>query len=175
MKYLLNNLLSLARLDSGLLETSRFERVQINDCVDEAVNAARILGESKGVRLHLHTKDMIEISGSRERLAEACLNVIENGVRYNSEGGSVEIETSREGNTAIIQVKDTGPGIEEKDLDRIFERFYRADTSRSSEGTGLGLSIAKAIVEAHGGEISAASTPGKGSCFLIRLPLSQNI
>jgi len=175
MKCLVNNLLSLARLDSGLLEPSRFERVQANDCIDEAVNAARILGESKGVRLHLHTKDMIEISGSRERLAEAFLNVIENGVRYNSEGGSVEIETSREGDTALIQIKDTGPGIEEKDLARIFERFYRADASRSTEGTGLGLSIAKAIVEAHGGEISAISTPGKGSCFFIRLPLSQNI
>lgn len=171
MKCLVNNLLSLARLDSGLIGPARFERLQLNDCINEAVNAATILGESKGVRLHLRLKDMIEVSGSRERLAEAFLNVIENGIRYNRTSGSVEIETSREGDSALIHIKDSGPGIEEKDLGRIFERFYRADASRSTEGTGLGLSITKAIIEAHGGEISAVGTPGEGSCFLIRLPI----
>lgn len=171
MSRLVNNLLSLARLDSGLLEQSCFEKVQLKDCIDEAVNAARVLGEKEHISINADIRDGIAVSGSKEKLTEAFLNVIENGVRYNREGGSVVIEASGDDNTALIQIKDTGLGIDGPDLGKIFERFYRADASRSTEGTGLGLSIAKAIIEAHGGTIRAESENGKGSTFFINLSL----
>ncbi|MCL4537814.1 MAG: cell wall metabolism sensor histidine kinase WalK [Nitrospirae bacterium] len=87
----------------------------------------------------------------------------------------MEITTSANNNNVNISIKDTGIGIKGDDLERIFERFYRADASRSTEGTGLGLSIAKAIIEAHGGEIKAEGEFGKGSCFIITLPFSSSM
>lgn len=98
------------------------------------------------------------------------MNIIENAVNYNKENGIVEIATSIKNNNVNILIKDTGIGIQKEDLERIFERFYRADTSRNTEGTGLGLSIAKAIIEAHSGKIEVKSEFGKGSCFTITFP-----
>jgi signal transduction histidine kinase len=83
----------------------------------------------------------------------------------------VDISVSKNSNHTEITIKDNGPGIKEKDLDKIFDRFYRPDTSRNTEGAGLGLSIAKAIIQAHNGKIEAESEVGKGSCFIITLPL----
>jgi signal transduction histidine kinase len=100
--------------------------------------------------------------------------MIENAVNYNKDNGAVEIATAIKNNKVNISIKDTGLGIKKEDLERIFERFYRTDASRSMEGTGLGLSIAKAIIEAHGGMIKAESDFGRGSCFTIILPLSSD-
>jgi hypothetical protein len=175
MSKLVHNLLSLARIDSGLLEPSRFEAMSLKECIEEAVNLAKVLGEMNHINVSADIMNDITVTGSKEKLTEAFLNVIENGVRYNRDGGSVEVAAFREGQQAKIQIRDAGSGIETGDLNRIFERFYRADTSRSTEGTGLGLSIAKAIVEAHGGRIGVHSTVGKGSCFFITLPLHEDI
>jgi signal transduction histidine kinase len=96
--------------------------------------------------------------------------VIENAVRYNKTGGSVDVSVSKNSGHFTVMIKDTGTGIRKDDMDRIFDRFYRSDISRGVEGSGLGLSIAKAIIEAHGGSIKAESEAGKGSCFSIILP-----
>ncbi|MBI5056817.1 MAG: sensor histidine kinase N-terminal domain-containing protein [Nitrospirae bacterium] len=171
MGRLIKDLLSLARLDSGMLSPDGFKIVSLNECIREAAQMAVPLTEKKSVTINTVLKDDINITGNKDRLTEVFLNIIENAVNYNKENGAVEITTARNNNTAVISVLDTGPGIGQDDLEKIFERFYRADTSRSEDGTGLGLSISKIIVEAHGGNIKVESAFGKGSRFLINLPL----
>lgn len=107
-----------------------------------------------------------------DKISQAVINLLSNSLKYTAAGGSVETRVSLGEDAAEITVSDTGVGIGPEDLPRVFERFYRADTSRAraTGGTGIGLSIARAIVEAHGGSIRATSEPGKGSVFTIRLP-----
>lgn len=102
-------------------------------------------------------------------LIELFDNLIQNAIRYNVPGGKVEVKVCKEDSKTVLIVKDTGIGIPEEDKDRIFERFYRVDKSRSREtgGTGLGLAIVKHIVELHGGEIELESIPDKGTCIKI--------
>ncbi len=171
MSRLVNDLLSLARLDSGLLLSAEFQKLTLNRCLEEAVNAMNVLAEKNNVQINSAFSENISIMGVKERLTEAFLNIIENAVRYNRPGGSVDIELSGNDNYAEVLIKDTGAGIKEDDLKRIFKRFYRADPSRTTGGTGLGLSIAKAIVEAHDGTIKAESRIGEGSRFVINFPL----
>ena len=102
-------------------------------------------------------------------------NIIDNAIKYTPRGGEVHCTLSRSGRRAVIRVADTGVGIPEQDLPHIFDRFYRVDKARSREtgGTGLGLSIVKQFVLLHGGTIDAKSAPGKGSTFIIELPLAS--
>lgn len=172
MGRLIKDLLSLARLDSGMLSPDGFKLIALNECIREAAQLAGPLAEKKSITINTVLKDDINITGDNDRLTEVFLNIIENAVNYNQESGTVEITEARNNNTAVISVSDTGPGIGQDDLEKIFERFYRADTSRSEGGTGLGLSISKIIVEAHGGKIKVESEFGKGSRFLINLPLT---
>ena len=99
-------------------------------------------------------------------------NILDNGIKYTAEGGEVEVRTDRQGPEAVVIVRDTGVGIPEEHLPRVFDRFYRVDRarSRSEGGTGLGLSIAQSIAAAHGGRIELASTPGRGTTCTVRLP-----
>jgi len=107
-----------------------------------------------------------------DRLAQAVINLLGNALKYTPQGGSVEVTVGAGGGRVLIAVRDTGIGIAAGDLPRVFERFYRADTSRSRDGggAGIGLTIARAIVEAHGGTLRAESEPGNGSTFTIALP-----
>lgn len=172
MGKLIKELLSLTRLDSGILSPANFKKISLNECVLQAIQLTKPLAERKNVSVKTLLVNDINIIGDKDRLTEAFLNMIENAVNYNKDNGTVEIETAIKNNKVNISIKDTGIGIKKEDLDRIFERFYRTDASRSVEGTGLGLSIAKAILEAHGGMIKAESEFGKGSCFTITLPLN---
>ena len=96
--------------------------------------------------------------------------LLDNALKYTPEGGSVAVRVEEEDGSVALAVTDTGVGISEEQLPLIFERFYRADPSRSEGGVGLGLSIARQIAESHGGQIRAQSTPGKGSTFTLLLP-----
>ncbi len=109
--------------------------------------------------------------GDRGRLRQVFLNLLANALHYTPTGGQVEIEVWREDERAIVRVSDTGQGISASDLAHIFDRFYRADRSRSREtgGSGLGLAIARSIVQMHGGTITATSTLGEGSAFTVAL------
>jgi two-component system sensor histidine kinase BaeS len=102
------------------------------------------------------------------------VNLLENAIRYTPEGGEIRLTGRREHGRAVLEVRDTGPGIDGDDLAHLFEPFYRADRARSSaDHVGLGLSLASWIVHAHGGQIDAASQPGVGSVFTVSLPLSH--
>lgn len=173
MGKIINDLLSIARLDSGILSPENFKDISLNECIRQAVELTAPVAEAKSVSIRTYLEDDIDISGDRDKLTEAFLNIIENAVNYNRPSGVVEIATIKKDNSVDISIKDTGIGIKEDDLERIFERFYRADTTRNINGTGLGLSITKAIAEAHGGEIKVESEFGRGSCFTITLPFNS--
>lgn len=173
MNRLVNDLLSLARLDSGLLIPEKFSDFAFNECIEDAAALVALPAEKRGVRIITDLRSGAAVSGEKEKLTEAILNIIENAVKYNKEGGSVVISASLDDKEAMVRIEDTGMGIAEDERDRIFERFYRADRSRSTEGTGLGLSISKAVIEAHNGRIEVSGSPGKGSCFTVIIPAAK--
>ena len=170
MTRLINNLLSLARLDAGLISVAGYTPVSIRECVDQAVQMTKQLADDRQVQITTSVDELLFVMGRQSDLLEAFLNIIENGVRYNREGGTVTVSVVKQDKQAVITVSDTGAGIRDGDQDRVFERFYRADSERNPEGTGLGLSIVKSVISAHGGGINIRSEPGKGSCFSVFLP-----
>jgi two-component system phosphate regulon sensor histidine kinase PhoR len=113
-----------------------------------------------------------EVKADAQRLEQVFVNLIHNAVKFTPPGGEVVLSAKAEGNFVRFAVQDTGAGIPTDDLERIFERFYKADRARSGGGTGLGLSIARHIVEAHGGRIWAESVEGGGSIFYFLIPIS---
>ena len=128
------------------------------------------------MHLKLANIDQMQMVGDRDRLKQVLLNVTANAIQYTPPGGEVVLSLSRIGEQARIIVRDTGPGIAEEDLPYIFERFYRAEKSRTrgrGGGFGLGLSIAQWIVENHEGTIKVESEPGRGTTFAIWLPLMR--
>jgi two-component system phosphate regulon sensor histidine kinase PhoR len=170
----------LNRLVSELLDLSRLERelpelqvVQLDQLIrNEVARHMEQAGEA-GVEVSSNL-DSVSVLGSQHDLAIIFGNLIENAVSYTSEGGSVSVVLKQDDGVAVTEITDTGVGIPSRDLERIFERFYRVDgaRSRTTGGTGLGLSIVKHSVDAHGGTVSAASELGVGSTFTVRLPLA---
>jgi heavy metal sensor kinase len=170
MKKLVESLLELARLEAGQ-STGRREPMDLSRCAAECVELVRPLADERKIRLHPELA-VAPCSGDADQLTLVITNLLTNAVRYTQEGGEVRITTRCENGSAIVTVSDNGPGIAAEHLPRIFDRFYRADTARtSSQGrTGLGLAITKSIVEAHGGTIEVTSEPRRGSAFTVRLP-----
>jgi two-component system phosphate regulon sensor histidine kinase PhoR len=117
----------------------------------------------------------VRVLGDEEAVRQIVDNLLDNAFKYTSDGGRVSLRLSAAGQDAVIEVQDTGIGIEPEHLDRIFERFYRIDKARSRElgGTGLGLSIVKHLVEALAGHVDVESEPGKGSTFRVSLPIFE--
>ncbi len=169
MRRLIESLLQLARLDAGE-EARRREDLDLAALAREAVAQLRPLAEGRGIVFRLEAGSA-PVRGDADRLAQVLTNLLTNAIHHNREGGEVRVETRAVRGGAELVVADTGPGIAPEHLPHIFERFYRADQARTHRGrTGLGLAIVKAIVEAHGGEITAASEPGRGATFTVRLP-----
>jgi two-component system OmpR family sensor kinase len=166
MSVLVEDLLLLARLDEG--RPLERDRVQLDVLVHEAVDAARALDPERP--LELDAKPVV-VLGDRDRLRQIVDNLLSNIRSHTASGSAARVVVAREGERAVIEVSDTGPGLTPDELDRIFERFYRADASRSraSGGVGLGLSIVAAVARAHGGTVSARSDAG-GATFRIELP-----
>jgi signal transduction histidine kinase len=133
----------------------------------------RLLAEEKSIRLRTRAAVSVQVEGDRTRLQQVIVNLIDNAIKYTQEGGAVEIRVGQEGNTAVLEVSDDGPGIPAHALAHVFERFYRADKARSraNGGAGLGLSIVKAICAAHNAEVKVSSQEGRGSCFRVELPV----
>jgi signal transduction histidine kinase len=115
------------------------------------------------------------ISGDKMKIQRAVSNLLDNALKYTPQGGTVTASVEGEPNQVILSVNDTGPGISDRDLPQIFDRFFRGDRSRSRPGTGLGLNLTLAIARAHGGDIKVKSVPGKGSTFTMTLPRSPLI
>ncbi|MBA3952053.1 MAG: sensor histidine kinase, partial [Rubrobacter sp.] len=132
--------------------------------------AARAAAVGKVVIQHVPPKEPVEAVFDEARIRRTADILLDNAVKYTPQGGVVTVGVGREDGLLQLRVSDTGTGIPAEDLPRVFERFYRADPARSEGGSGLGLSIARQIARAHGGEIEAASRPGRGSTFVLSLP-----
>ena len=143
----------------------------------DAVNVLKIQAEQKDISLSI-TGDKGSIKGVRPVIYEMIYNLIDNGIKYNREKGSVnvDIKSSLESKRVFLYVRDTGIGIPENEKERIFERFYRVDKSRSKEsgGTGLGLSIVKHGAKYHNASVMVQSEEGKGSCFTVIFNTEEN-
>jgi heavy metal sensor kinase len=169
---LVGGLLMLAQAESGKL-TLNLRPVELDSLLVEVFQEMRVLAGTK-VHVHLKEIDQLQVNGDRDRLKQVLLNLAANAIQYTPQDGDVFISLARAGDQARISVWDTGPGIPPEDLPHIFERFYRAEKSRTrsrTSGFGLGLSITKWIVEHHNGRIEVESKEGKGTTFVIWLPL----
>ncbi len=168
---LVEELILLVQAETGRL-TLQQRPVALDELALEAVQQIQVLAASKPhLKVLLEPLEPVQVCGDRDRLKQVLLNLISNAVKYTPDGGEVRLGLWTQGEQAVLQVSDTGPGIPPEDLPYIFERFYRADRARSrGQGFGLGLSIARWIVQHHGGEIRVASTVGRGTTFTVLLP-----
>jgi two-component system, OmpR family, sensor kinase len=169
---LVGGLLMLAQAESGELPLT-LRPVELDSLLTEVFQEMHILAGGK-VRVHLNEIDELVVNGDRDRLKQVLINLVANAIQYTPQNGDVFLSLSKVGDQARILCQDSGPGILAEDLPHIFERFYRAEKSRTrgkTTGFGLGLSIAKWIVEHHGGRIEVNSREGQGTTFAIWLPL----
>jgi heavy metal sensor kinase len=171
MRRLTESLLELARFDAGQ-EAMKREPCDLSQVARECVELVRPLADRRGLKLDSDLA-AVQCVGDAGRLSQVVTNLLTNAIQFNRDQGNIRISVDASDSTALIQVADNGEGIPTEDLPHIFERFYRADKSRSrAEGrNGLGLAICKAIVDAHGGSIEVASQVGTGSTFTVKLPL----
>jgi heavy metal sensor kinase len=172
MSRIVDDLLTLARIDEGRLELAR-SRVDLGAVARDVAGSLRPLAVAQGIPVTVSGVEVgADVDADPEHLRRAVRNLVENAVKYTGAGGRVGVEVWRRNGEAGLTVTDTGPGIPEALLERIFDRFVRADVarSRSTGGSGLGLSITREIVEAHGGRVWAESTPGVGSAFSMGFP-----
>jgi len=145
--------------------------VSISMLVSQAVDRLQAQASRSGLTLDVVVPEDLPVpQGDARRLEQVLVNLLHNAIKFTQPGGCVRVHAEEADGAVLLSVEDDGVGIPEVDLDRIFERFYKADRSRSSSGTGMGLSIARHIVELHGGRIWAESTEGRGSRFILTLP-----
>jgi two-component system phosphate regulon sensor histidine kinase PhoR len=164
---LTDDLLKLSRIEAGRLELES-RPVDVARLVSGCIETARFKAEAKGIRVTVELQERLPpVRGDAVQLGEVLQNLLDNALQYTPPGGRIDVRAYSNGHEIIFTVSDTGIGIPESDLERIFERFYRVDAARSREagGTGLGLSISRHIVEAHGGRIWVESAVGQGSRF----------
>jgi two-component system, OmpR family, sensor kinase len=168
MRGLIESLLTLTRGDEGApMEVGRHDLGAVGK---EATETARAAADGRVSVEFVPIGHEITATFDRERVLQVASILVDNAVKYTPDGGSVKVRVEEEDGSVALAVSDTGVGISEDQLDLVFERFHRADPSRSEGGAGLGLSIARQIAEAHGGQIRAKSTPGIGSTFTLLLP-----
>jgi two-component system sensor histidine kinase SenX3 len=174
----------LANLVQDIIELSRLQGTEVDrngqivdmaSVVEEAVDRNQVLAAQRKVKVKVDTKNAIEVLGDRELLVTAIKNLVENAILYSDEGSQVGIGLRQKHGIAAVAVADSGVGIAPEHQDRIFERFYRADPSRSRQtgGTGLGLAIVKHVALKHRGEVQLFSQPGLGSTFTFRIPVAK--
>jgi two-component system sensor histidine kinase SenX3 len=169
---LVQEIIDLSRLqDDDPLKNAKV--LNLADLISEAIDASRMAAETRNITLSFTQMGDFEVLGDRRQIEMAVSNLVENAINYSPDGTRVAVALRKQDGLAEISISDQGVGIPEKDIERIFERFYRVDPARSraTGGTGLGLSIVKHVINNHGGDISVWSVEGAGSTFTIRLPL----
>jgi two-component system sensor histidine kinase SenX3 len=167
----IEDLIQLSRIEAE--EDAEREPVPVQDVVAEAVTRLRPAAEQAGIRLDVtEPNHRLTLLGDRRQLVSALSNLLDNAVKYSDAGSAVQVRTGTDGRGVWISVSDQGIGIPARDLERVFERFYRVDHARSRQtgGTGLGLAIVRHVVNNHEGEIEVDSRMGEGSTFVLRFP-----
>ncbi len=177
MTRIVQDLLTLSRIDYGKMEMN-ISRFSFAAAVQHVYEASKLNAEQNHGHTLLFTceENIPDVNGDRERIEQVITNIVSNSIKYTPDGGRIEIAVGRAGAGVFVRVSDNGIGIPEKDLPRLFDRFYRVDKARSREsgGTGLGLSIAKEILNQHKGDIRIESEYGKGTIVTITLPAALN-
>jgi two-component system phosphate regulon sensor histidine kinase PhoR len=167
---IVNRILNFSQAEAGKRKYN-FAKVQLNEIVESVFITYNFHLQNKGFKFVSHPDETIPaIFADKDAVSEAIINLIDNAVKYSQDVKEVELSTGMIGELVYIKVKDRGMGISEKDQKRIFDKFYRVagDNIHNTKGTGLGLSLVKQIVDAHKGEITLHSTPGKGSSFILK-------
>lgn len=167
---LIQDILKLSQLDENTFSDQR-ERVDLYELAQSAAERLRPQADEKHVTISV-TGERSEFTGIATVLEEMIYNLLDNAVKYNKQGGRADVDVRSSGDDIVVTVSDTGIGVPADSIDRIFERFYRADKSHSRKigGTGLGLSIVKHGVSLHGGSITVKSSEGSGTTFTMALP-----
>jgi two-component system phosphate regulon sensor histidine kinase PhoR len=170
---MVRELLELSRIESGRVPF-QFKSCDPADLVSIPAERMRLQAERAGLNLQIEIgQDLPTVQADAERIEQVLVNLIHNAVKFTLPGGKITLGCHSRENDVVFFVRDSGVGIDSEDLARIFERFYKADRSRSGGGTGLGLSIARHVVESHNGIIWAESKLGEGSSFYFSLPKAQ--
>ena len=168
---LIDDLFQMAQLDAGGLTLDRSDN-SLSDLISDTLESFSALAAGQGIALEGSVAaDVDPVFMDTQRIGRVLNNLVGNALRYTPRGGRVEVQASRKGPAVEVTVSDTGEGIRAEDLPHIFDRFYRGEKSRNRAmgGAGLGLAIARGILQAHGGEIRAESTPGHGTRFIFQL------
>ena len=172
---LINDLLDISRIESGRVHL-KIEPIEMDGIVEGVVETFRTVADQAGVDLSSHiSRGLPRAKGDRDRIGQVLMNLVSNAIKYSPGGGSTRVEAKRRGDNILIEVADTGIGIDPSDQEHLFTKFFRVDSSLTREigGTGLGLSICKSVVELLGGEIGVRSRPGQGSTFFFTLPIAS--
>lgn len=171
MSRLIGQLLHITRLEQGTqklqLETADLSQLVEVLCEEQAHLAP------EGTTLAVHTQPDLLVNGDVNRLSRLLTNLISNAYRYGKPNGHVWVDLRREGQWAVLSVRDDGSGIAPEDRERIFQRFYQVDAARGKDGSGLGLSMVQQAARLHGGSVTVDSRIGEGSTFIVRLPLAE--
>lgn len=171
-----SELLDLARIESGLIAQEK-EKLNMSDLLSDQVTFHQACAQKARCPIHLELPDdFLPVVANRQNMEEVLSNLISNAIKYSPQGGRITITAEKKSGYVVIRLSDTGLGIPEEDLNKIFTRFYRikSEKTRYIHGTGLGLSIVKSIVEAHHGNIRVESRPNHGSTFFVYLPMSES-
>lgn len=177
MTLIVDDLLTLARLEGPGHGGLDAHPVDARFVVERAIDSLGDQPAKKAVSIAHNAVEGLEIMANEGLLEHALVNLLDNAVKYGPEGGTVTVAAMADGAFARFTVTDCGPGIPERDVPRLFERFYRVDKARSRDigGTGLGLAIVRHIALAHGGDVSVSSREGYGSTFILRVPLATGL
>lgn len=173
---IIGDLMTLAGMEKRRLQMN-ISTVSVNEVLENIVRMLMPLAVERNVTVYYTGTDLVEVSTDKGKLSDIVMNLVENAIKYNVEGGWVKVSLDREPEKCCIRVSDSGIGIAESEKERVFERFYRADKQHSREigGTGLGLSIVSEAVSLLGGTIELESRIGRGSTFTVKIPLSYSM
>ena len=173
---LVSDLLTLSQLES-MTRSESWSVMDLRNTLTSSLKTIAQAVDERNMRLEVRSPEQpVRVRGDAQALAQALRNLLDNAIKYTPDGGQIQVELRTDDGQALFSVRDDGIGIEERHLNRIFERFYRVDKARSRVlgGTGLGLAIVKHMAQVHGGQVSVESHLGKGSTFQIQLPLAEN-
>lgn len=173
---LINNLLDFSRIEIGRLQL-RVERFSVNELLPEVLSSVEPRASERGICIDMsRVQPQVYYVGDRGKVSQILTNLLTNAIKFNRDGGRVEVMAEDRVSEVVFSISDTGIGIDPEAIGRIFERFYQVDSSMSRRhgGIGIGLSIVKSLVELHGGSVQVFSKPGNGSTFLVRLPKLQD-
>jgi len=169
---MLNTLMDISEVETGAMKL-HLERVDVAELARQLTDFYGEVAEDRGLTLCLSAEGACETVADENRLRQAVANLLDNAVKYTPEGGRVDVGVKQTAGQVLVTVRDTGIGIPPEDLDRVWERLYRGDKSRSQRGLGLGLSLVRAIAQAHSGDCRVKSGPGAGAEFTLRIPVRQ--